>query len=403
MATKPHFIYLKISVIKLIKSSFYKEQETKQALADFIIKTDKFSMGDQCKKYEQSFAKKQGCKHAVFVSSGSMANLVLLQALLNKGLIKAGDKVGVSALTWATNIMPVIQLGLVPVVIDCEISNLNVSSAELKKVLEKHSLKALFITHVLGFSADISSIAELCKEKGILLLEDTCESLGSKVGDKLLGNFGIGSTFSSYVGHHFSTIEGGMICVDDDELHEALVMARAHGWNRNLPVERQEEMRKNNNVEAFFDKYTFYDLAYNARPTEVQGFIGNFVIPYWDEIVGRREENFKKFHSATLKNPDITPLDLEHMSLVSNFAMPLIFKSKELFNTYRDKFEKNDVEIRPIIAGDMTQQPFFRKYVSAFDLCENARFVHENGFYFGNNPDLTDEEVEKLCMLIGQE
>lgn len=370
------------------------------ALVDFIMKADKLSMGDQCREYEKSFAQKQNRKHGVFVSSGSMANLVLLQALLNKALIKTGDKVGVSALTWATNIMPVIQLGLQPVVIDCEVANLNVSAAGLKKILETHSLKAFFITHVLGFSADITSIAALCEANGVLLLEDTCESLGSKVDEKLLGNFGIGSTFSSFVGHHFSTIEGGMICVDDDGLYEALVMARAHGWNRNLSSERQEEMRKQHNVDIFFDKYTFYDLAYNARPTEIQGFIGNFVVRYWDEIVGRREENFKKFHEATLKNPDIIPLELEHMSLISNFSMPVIFKTKESFNEYRDKFEKNDVEIRPIIAGDMTQQPFFRKYVSEYDPCPNARFVHENGFYFGNNPDLTEDEVNFLCDLL---
>lgn len=387
-------------MIKLIKCSFYKEQETKTALADFIMKTEMFSMGKECKKYEEAFAKKQNRKYGVFVSSGSMANLVLLQVLLNKGLIKTGDKIGVSALTWATNIMPVIQLGLQPVVIDCEIANLNVSSNELKKVLEKHSLKALFITHVLGFAADISNIAKLCEENDILLLEDTCESLGSKVDNKLLGNFGIAGTFSSYVGHHFSTIEGGMICVDDNELYEALVMARAHGWDRNLSALRQKEMRKQHNIDDFFDKYTFYDLAYNARPTEIQGFIGNFTIPYWNEIIGRREENFKKFHAATLKNEGIISLELGHMDLVSNFSMPLIFKTKELFNSYRAKFEKNNVEIRPIIAGDMTQQLFFRKYVSVYDPCQNARFVHENGFYFGNNPDLTEEEVEKLCSLL---
>ncbi len=391
-----------MGTIKLIKSSFYNEEKTKAALAEFIMKAEIFSMGKECKEYEQAFAKKQNRKHGVFVSSGSMANLVLLQALLNRGLIKKGDKVGVSALTWATNIMPVIQLGLVPVVIDCEIGNLNISSDGLKKVLEKHSLQALFITHVLGFSADISSVAKLCEENNILILEDTCESLGSKVDGKLLGNFGIGSTFSSYVGHHFSTIEGGMICVDDDELYEAIVMARAHGWNRNLSKERQEEMREKHGIDTFYDKYTFYDLAFNARPTEIQGFIGNLVLPYWDEIVSRREENFKKFHAATLKNEDIISLDLDHMDLVSNFSMPVVFKTKELFIRYREEFEKNDVEIRPIIAGDMTQQPFFRKYVSEYDPCPNARFVHENGFYFGNNAEMTMEEVEKLCSLLEQ-
>lgn len=372
----------------------------KKTLADFVLKAEIFSMGEECRKYELAFAKKQQRKHAVFVSSGSMANLVLLQALLNTGKLKAGDEVGVSALTWATNIMPVIQLGLKPVVIDCELSNLNISSAGLKKVLATHKLKALFITHVLGFSADMPAVATICAEKGIVLFEDTCESLGSRIGGKLLGNFGIGSTFSSYVGHHFSTIEGGMVVTDDDNLHEAIVMARAHGWSRNLSPDRQEALRQEYGIEKFYDKYTFYDLAYNARATELQGVIGNFTVQYWDEIIAKREANFKQFHEATLQNPDIIPLEVGHMDLVSNFAMPVVFKTKELFKKYCAQFEK-DVEIRPIIAGDMTEQPFFKKYVPNFEPCPNAGFAHTNGFYFGNNPDMTSEEVGTLCSLIG--
>ncbi|MCK4554481.1 DegT/DnrJ/EryC1/StrS aminotransferase family protein, partial [Candidatus Parcubacteria bacterium] len=178
-------------MIKLIKSTFYKEEETKKKLAEFILKTDILSMSAECKKFEESFAKKQGRKFAVFVNSGSSANLVLIQALLNLGKLKKGDKVGVSALTWATNIMPLIQLGLEPVAIDCEISTLNISPAVLKDYAD--DLKGLFLTNVLGFCDNIQEIKNICSKNNILFIEDNCESLGSKVSSELLGNFGLAS------------------------------------------------------------------------------------------------------------------------------------------------------------------------------------------------------------------
>ncbi len=387
-------------MIKLIKSSFYNEKKTKRALISFIKKAKIFSMNDECARYEIEFAKKQQRKHAVFVSSGSMANLVVLQALLNRGDLKVGDNVGVSALTWATNIMPIIQLGLKPVIMDCSIENLNVTAETVIETLKKYKLKAFFITHVLGFCADIAKIKKICDQEKIILLEDTCESLGSKAEGKLLGNFGLASTFSSFVGHHFSTIEGGMICTDDSELHEYLVMARAHGWDRNLTPKQQAAWRKKYNIDEFYSKYTFYDLAYNARPTEIQGFIGKTTIGYWNTIVKKREGHFKKLHKATLENPDILPLKVGHMDVVSNFAMPVVFKSKELWKLYRTRFEKAKVEIRPIIAGNMSKQPFFTKRVAKGQSCPGAAFAHENGFYFGNNPELTKKEVQQLCTLL---
>jgi len=218
-------------MIKLMKSSFFKEDDTKELLIEFIKKAETFSMGDQCRLFEEKFAEKQGRKHALFVSSGSMANLVLIQALLNLGHLKKGDRVGVSALTWATNIMPIIQLGLEPVILDCEIKTLNVSISILEKA---ENLRAVFLTNVLGFCDDITKITDYCSENNILLLEDNCESLGSRFAGKMLGNFGFASTFSSFVGHHFSTIEGGVVATDDTELHKMLMMVRAHGWDRNL-------------------------------------------------------------------------------------------------------------------------------------------------------------------------
>ena len=156
-------------MIKLIKSSFYHEEKTKRKLADFILNADVLSMGKQCQKFEKNFAKKQQRKFAVFVNNGSSANLILIQALLNLGRLKKGDRVGVSTLTWATNIMPIIQLGLVPVVFDCEINTLNISSNILKKDIK--SIKALFLTNALGFVVISKILKNFVQRKIFFLLK----------------------------------------------------------------------------------------------------------------------------------------------------------------------------------------------------------------------------------------
>lgn len=387
-------------MIKLIKSTFFDEVETKRQLANFVINEDTLSMGTQCRKFEEAFAAKQGRRHAIYVANGSVANLLLIQAMLNLGRFSRGDKIGFSALTWPTNVMPLIQLGLEPVPIDCEITSLNVSPEGLRARIK--DLKGLFITNVLGFCDDLPGVKALCDEQGIVLLEDNCESLGSRVGDKLLGNFGAAATFSFFVGHHMSTIEGGMVVTDDDELNDALVMGRAHGWDRNLDPRSQERRRAEAGVDNFYSKYTFYDLASNFRPTEINGFLGNSQIKHWDDIVGRRERNFTRFHDALTENNSFFHYDLDHMDVVSNFAMPVICKTAALAEEYKRKFTSSDVEIRPIIAGNMTRQPFYRKYAPGSLPCPSSDLIHANGFYFGNNPDMTELELETLSSLLAE-
>lgn len=385
-------------MIKLIKSSFYHEAETKQALANFILNEEILSMNKECRKFEESFARKQGRKHAIYVSNGSVANLLLIQSLLNIGTLEKGDRIGFSALTWPTNVMPLIQLGLIPVAIDCELETLNISPSKLKEHVGK--IKGLFLTNVLGFCDDLSEIKRICDDNEILIIEDNCESLGSRVDNKLLGNFSLASTFSFFVGHHMSTIEGGMVCTDDDDLKNYLVMGRAHGWDRDLPAELQQKLRKKSGTDPFYAKYTFYDIASNYRPTEINGFIGNTQMPYWDEIVEKRAKNFARFSEAISTNSDFHGYKLSHMDVISNFAMPIICKTAALANIYKRKFEKADVEIRPVIAGNMTEQPFYKKYVKEYVSCPNSSLVHANGFYFGNNPEMTDKDIDLLCSLL---
>lgn len=389
-------------MIKLIKSTFYKEEETKKNLCAFIKKAEQLSFGKECEKFEKKFAKWQGRKHCVFLNSGSSANLAIIQTLLNIGKLKKGDNVGFSALTWSTNVMPLIELGFTAVPIDIELDTLNVSSKKLLEILKKRKLKMLFITNLLGFCDDIENIRKICEEEGIIFVEDNCESLGTVYKGEKLGNFGIASTFSFYVGHHMSTIEGGAVCTNSERLATMLRLVRAHGWDRNLSEKRQYKIRNKFNVNStFYSRYTFYDLGYNLRPTEINGFIGNTQVKYLDEIVQKRKENFFKIADALYTKTDrYYPIRYDHIDFLSNFAVPVICKSQKIRDELVERC-KNKVEIRPIVGGDMLEQPFFSKYMSKFanDTNTNARLVHKQGLYFGNNPELTQKELQEIIAI----
>ena len=381
--------------IPLIKSTFYKEKETKQALCDFIMKAPKLSMGEQCASFEQKFSLWQGKKYCVMFNSGSSANLALIQALLNLSILSKGDYVGFSSITWATNVMPLIQNSLIPIPIDVEISSLNISPDTLSNTLAHTNIKALFLTNVLGFSDDIVAIRKLCSEKNILLLEDNCESLGSEYNGVKLGNYGFASTFSFFVGHHMSTIEGGAVCTDDDHVNSELLKVRSHGWDRQLEKTERFEIRKKHGIKEINAGYTFYDLAYNIRPTEINGFLGNNQLQYLDETVKKRQKNFEEL-KPIYSNP-VFEKTSPKMTLNSNFAFPIICKKANKKKEYLSKALESQIEARPILSGIMTNQPFFKKYFPNHEAkLPNSQYISDNGFYFGNNPELTNEDVELL-------
>jgi CDP-6-deoxy-D-xylo-4-hexulose-3-dehydrase len=297
--------------------------------------------------------------------------------------------------------MPLIQLGLIPVPVDINKNTLNVGSSSFQKTLAQHpDIKAFFISNILGFCDDIDNIVTICNDRGIILIEDNCESFGSVYKGKKLGNFGIASTCSSYVGHHLSTIEGGVVSTDDSEIHSMVKMVRAHGWDRSLPPQEQKEIREKHCVDSFYDLYTFYDLGYNLRPTEITGFLGQIQMEIADEIIALREKNYLQLNDAVLKNPRLLPVSGFHMDIVSNFAYPVICKSKEDLIYYREKSISKGIEIRPIVGGNMTNQPFYRKYDLNVWALPGADFVHKYGFYLPNNPDLTEDEVSRMSDLL---
>lgn len=385
-------------MIPLMKNAFLNEFETKQALADFIIKAEKLSMGTKCSDFEKAFALKQGRSEAILFNSGGSANLAMLQALKNLGYIRDGDKIGFSALTWSTNVMPIIQLGMIPIPLDCDPNYLNILSSNLHNTIEKEKLNALFITNALGFSGDLEEIRNICEQEKILMIEDNCEALGTELLTGKTGNFGFGASFSFFVAHHMSTIEGGMVCTDNSEFGEMLRIVRANGWDRNLNSSQQIKWRRRFDISSEFDaKYTFYDLGFNFRPTEITGFLGLYQLQFLEKNIEIRKNNYLILEHIVKKNDDLIILKHEHIKKLSPFAYPVICKTPELKAKYMYQFSGAGIEIRPMIAGNIQLQPFFKKYFpnKNFDL-PGADFLHKNGFYCGNYPELTETDLETI-------
>lgn len=391
-------------MIPLMKNAFLDEAATRRALADFVLTAPRLSMDHKCREFEKAFASQEGRADAVLFNSGGSANLAMIQTLKNLGLLKDGDRVGFSALTWSTNIMPLIQLGLAPVPIDCGRDTLNAMSVEVEKVLERERLRAVFLTNVLGFCGDLSLIRTLCRARGVLLIEDNCESLGTELAQGRAGSFGAMASFSFYVAHHMSTIEGGVVCVDDPEMASMLRIVRANGWDRNLSAERQERLRRAHGIpDEFQSKYTFYDLGYNLRPSEITGFLGLEQLKHLDAAVAARETNYLRLESAAALNDDLLPVERGHIRRLSNFAFPVLCRTPEVRARTLARFRAAGVEARPLIAGNMTRQPFYAKYVGGpSPRLPGADFFHENAFYFGNYPELTPQDLEALesCLAV---
>jgi CDP-6-deoxy-D-xylo-4-hexulose-3-dehydrase len=363
----------------------------------------RLSMDVKCLEFERTFAEYQGCQEAVLFNSGGSTNLAMLQSLRNLGRLEPGAQVGFSALTWSTNTMPIIQLGMTPVALDVEPNTLNVMSHNLLARLEEVELDALFLTNVLGFAGDLDVIRDICNERGIILIEDNCESLGTELPSGRSGNFGVVSSFSFFVAHHMSTIEGGMACTNDAELAEMLRIVRANGWDRNLTSAQQFKWRKRFDVKNEFEaKYTFYDLGYNLRPTEITGFLGLIQMRYLTQNVKQRQDNYLRLEGVISANPDLLTLRRDHLTVLSSFALPVIARTPQLRDHYASQFAGAGVEIRPLIAGNMQRQPFYAKYVEKHYAVPGADQLHECGFYCGNYPELTEVDLETLTSCLRQ-
>jgi CDP-6-deoxy-D-xylo-4-hexulose-3-dehydrase len=210
-------------------------------LINWLSKYPRLTKGNLTLEFEKKWSEWLGVKYSIFVNSGSSANLAAVYSLILSGKLK-NNKIVVPAVSWVTTVTPAIQLGMTPIMCECDMDNLGLDINHLKQIIKDENPSAIILVHVLGIPNHMNEIIELCEQNNILLIEDTCESIGSEYDNKKLGTFGDLSTFSFYFGHHMSTIEGGMISTDDEELYHILLSIRSHGWDRDLPEEKQKSL-----------------------------------------------------------------------------------------------------------------------------------------------------------------
>jgi CDP-6-deoxy-D-xylo-4-hexulose-3-dehydrase len=379
--------------IDLVKDTI--DSDDIKKLISWLETNPRLTKGELNVKFEKEWSDWLGKKYSVFVNSGSSANLAALYSLLLSGKLR-NNKIVVPAVSWVTTVTPAVQFGMEPIMCECDEDNLGLNIEHLKQIIKEHDPSSIILVHVLGFPNHMNEIVELCKEHDIRLIEDTCESIGSEYKGKKLGTFGDLSTFSFYFGHHMSTIEGGMISTDDEELYHILLSIRSHGWDRDLPKSKQIELREKYNIGDFRSLYTFYYPGFNLRATDLQAFIGLEQLKKLDLIVKNRNLNYQKYHEGIKNNEwKINP---PKDSFISNFSYPVITKNiKELV----EKLTEKNVECRPLICGSINEHPFWYERYGKQDLPISKK-VHEYGLYLPNNHQMTVEEIDKVINIVNQ-
>tara|TARA_R110001599_G_scaffold166503_1_gene355996 strand:+ start:7905 stop:9077 length:1173 start_codon:yes stop_codon:yes gene_type:complete len=379
--------------ISLVKDTINADDISK--LITWLQTNPRLTKGDLTIELEKMWSEWLGVKYSVYVNSGSSANLAAIYSLILSGRLN-NNKIIVPAVSWVTTVSPAIQLGLEPIMCDCNKENLGLDIDHLKRIIKQEKPSSLILVHVLGFSNDMDEILKLCTKNNITVIEDTCEAIGSNFNSKKLGSIGDLGTFSFYFGHHISTIEGGMVSTNDEELYNLLLSIRSHGWDRDLPDKTQKELRVKHGVSDFRALYTFYYPGFNLRSTDLQAFIGIGQMGRIDEIVSIRERNFQLYQKLIKNNEwKVSPRE---DSLTSNFAYPIITdKIDELVG----ELSKNNIECRPLICGSIARQPFwYDRYGNT--KTPNADWLHNKGLYVPNNQDMTEDEVRYVSEIINK-
>ena len=359
-----------------------------------VIESDMYSMGPKVAKYEKEFASYFGAKHAVMCSSGSTANLIMTAALFytKTPRLKGGDEIIVPAVSWSTTYFPLQQYGLKLKFVDIDAETLNYNLSDLNEAITKQK-KAVMAVNLLGNSNDFDAIFEIIAEKDIVLIEDNCESMGAKFNGKYTGTFGVMGSFSSFFSHHISTMEGGMVVTDDEELYHILLCLRAHGWTRNLPKNNHVFNKSDN---WFEEAFRFVLPGYNVRPLEMSGAIGSEQLLKLDGFINQRRKNAE--HFINLFKDDNRFIIQKELGESSWFGFSFIIKDLKL-NRKKiiEVLTKAKIDSRPIVTGDFTKNEVMRFFdYDKHNSLPNADQLHYNGFFVGNSQEPLISELDYL-------
>ena len=363
-----------------------------------VLISRQLTMSKKTIEFESYFKKKLGLNYCLMVNSGSSANLLALFALINpikKNRLKAGDECLVPAVCWPTSLWPVIQAGLTPRLIDVDLQSYSINLDVIKKNITKKT-KAIMMINVLGNCSEIDEIQKFARAKNLYLIEDNCESLGSKYKNKYLGSYGDFSSFSFYYSHQITSGEGGMIACKKKEDYDLLKTLRAHGWDRDLS--------KNKNKE-----FNFINSGFNLRPLEVSAAIGLSQFKRLPNMMSIRTHNrnniIKTLKKSNNWNEQFTFFNPRDNLKPSWFGLPLLINPK--FKKTKVKFLKflnrNNLETRPIISGNFANQPVIKLYDIKYNKqdLKNSTEIDERGFFIGlPTVKLNQKKLDKISDLL---
>ncbi len=365
-------------------------------LVRFILTSDRYTNGPKVREFEQEWSNWLGSKYSLMVSSGSTANFLLVAAVKEKFGLKNGDKVLLPACTWVTNVSPIFQLGLQPVFCDVNIQNFSFDIEHMLQIREHHpDIKMIFVSHLLGFSAETERYKEIFPQA--IIIDDICESHGCLAPDgKRRGADSLGATFSFYFGHHMTTVEGGMVSTNDPDLYELMRMKRSHGLAR----ESGNLDKYKNQHPEIHPQFLFMTDGYNFRSSDLNAVLGLSQLKRLDDNIQIRRENFAKFVSIISEHADkFYQIDLQQQN--SNFCFPFIAKEKETISKLKLAFDNNNVEHRPVIGGNLLRQPFLKGYdFGATKETYTADLINDHGLYIGNSQFVGDEHLNLLSNIL---
>ena len=374
----------------------------KLKLIHFILTSNRFTNGPKVAEFEKKWSAWLGVKHSLFVSSGSTANFLLIAAIKELYNLQNGDKVLLPACTWVTSVAPIIQLGLTPIFCDISLSNYCIDEKDLESIKEKHpDIKLVFTTHLLGFHSNIDQIQKIFPDA--IVAEDCCESHGVLNQDnQRTSKSSQAMTFSFYYGHHMTTIEGGMISTNNSELYELMRMKRSHGFAREASKEKFNYYK--DKYDSILPSFLFVTDGYNFRNTELSAVLGISQLKRLDSFIQKRKTNYKKYLNLISKYPDKFHIPEDYPG-ISSFSLPFICKNLETFEILKKQFDLHKIEYRPIVGGNLLNQPFLKDYSFGYEKTNyNVDLLQEFGLYVGNSQYVGDKEFEVLeKILIGLE
>ena len=365
-------------------------------MAYFALTAKKFTNGEKVKKFESEWNEWLGSKHSLYVSSGSTANLLLVDSVKEMYGLKSGDKVLVPACTWVTNIAPIIQCGLQPIFCDVNLQNFSFDLTRAREIAKQHDIKLIFVTHLLGFSGQNEELSNIFPDA--LIIDDVCESHGclDPKGNRR-GSKSLGATFSFYFGHHMSTIEGGMVSTNNEGLYDLMKMKRSHGFARES-ICFDQHARQYPDIDK---QFLFMTNGYNLRNHEICAVLGSSQLKRLDSMVTIRRQNYFKFVKILDSYSDLF-YTIKHDPFNSSFCFPFICKSNEIMKLMKKSFVKNKIEYRPVVSGNLLRQPFLKGYSIEGKGPFNVDIVHDQGVYIGNSHFVNDIDMKFLENVVGE-